>query len=152
MTSPTERPANPDEAALVDAIAAEHATIYGYGFVSAHSTPDVNDLVSEAMAEHRERREAAIALLTARSVQAPIAEPGYRLPMPVDTPDDAARLAIRMESDDAVAWRAVLEQARSADDRRFALEALTQCAALAARWRKELGDWPLTTSFPGGSE
>jgi len=53
------RPQDPADGALFDAIATEHATIYGYGLVSAHSTPDVNDLVSASMAEHRNRREAA---------------------------------------------------------------------------------------------
>ena len=38
------RPAEAADGALFDAIATEHATIYGYGLVSAHSTPDVNDL------------------------------------------------------------------------------------------------------------
>ena len=54
MTSPSTPPADPvrgpsdaADAALFDAIAAEHGVIYGYGLVSAHSTPDVNDLVSE---------------------------------------------------------------------------------------------------------
>ena len=68
-TSPA-RPADPADAALFDAIAIEHATIYGYGIVSAHSVPDVNDLVSDSMAEHRERREAALAMLQTRSVVA----------------------------------------------------------------------------------
>ena len=56
MTSPTpsteptpSRPDAADLAALYDAVATEHATIYGYGIVSAHSTPDDNDLVAEAM-------------------------------------------------------------------------------------------------------
>ena len=31
---------------LFDAVATEHAAIYGYGIVSAHSSPDENDLVS----------------------------------------------------------------------------------------------------------
>ena len=45
------RPSDAADGALFDAIATEYATIYGYGLVSAHSTPDVNDLVSAAMAE-----------------------------------------------------------------------------------------------------
>ncbi len=34
------RPADAADGALFDAIATEHATIYGYGLVSAHSTPE----------------------------------------------------------------------------------------------------------------
>ncbi|MBN9636163.1 MAG: DUF4439 domain-containing protein, partial [Actinobacteria bacterium] len=53
MTSPQPTPTRPGsapDAAVYDAIAAEHGTIYGYGLVSAHTTSDVNDLVAEALA------------------------------------------------------------------------------------------------------
>ncbi|AGB22810.1 hypothetical protein Mycsm_02475 [Mycobacterium sp. JS623] len=146
------RPSDAANGALFDAIAAEHATIYGYGLVSAHSTPDVNELVSTAMAEHRERREGAIALLQARSVDAPLPAAGYQLPIEVDNPTDAANLAVRMEKDAAVAWRAVLEQATDDKDRTFAVTALTQCAVTAAKWSRALGISPITVAFPGGSE
>lgn len=146
------RPADPDDAAMYDAIAAEHAVIYGYGLVSAHSSPDVNPLVSDALAQHRERREAAIALLAARSVAAPLPAVGYQLPIPVANPTDAAKLAVRMEQDTAVAWRAVIEQATSTDERAFGVTALTQSAVLAAKWKQVLRTWPVTVAFPGGSE
>jgi hypothetical protein len=156
MTSPEpsspSRPADGADGALYDAIATEHASIYGYGLVSAHSTPEVNDLVSTSMAEHRERREAAIEMLDSRSVEAPLPAAGYQLPMEVDNPTDAAKLAVRMEEDAAVAWRAVLEQATDEQDRAFAVTALTQCAVRAARWGRVLGVTPITVAFPGGSE
>ncbi|MFG1929705.1 ferritin-like domain-containing protein [Mycobacterium sp. NPDC048908] len=155
MTSPQpspDRPANAADGALFDAIAAEHATIYGYGLVSAHSTPDVNDLVSAAMAEHRDRREAAIALLEARSIDPPLPAAGYQLPTKVGNPTAAANLAVRMEQDDAVAWRAVIEQAGDDKTRSFAVTALAQCAVRAAQWSKVLGISPITVAFPGGSE
>jgi hypothetical protein len=153
--TPTTTPGRPSDAAnaaLFDAIATEHATIYGYGLVSAHSTPDVNDLVSAVMAEHRDRREGAIALLKARSIDPPLPAAGYQLPMAVDNPTDAANLAVRMEEDAAVAWRAVLEQATDEKDRTFAVTALTQCAVTAAKWSRVLGISPITVAFPGGSE
>jgi hypothetical protein len=146
------RPSDAANGALFDAVAAEHATIYGYGLVSAHSTPDVNDLVSAAMAEHRDRREAAIAMLAARSVDPPLPAAGYQMPIEVNNPTDAANLAVRMEQDTAVAWRAVLEQETDAQGRAFAVTALTQCAITAARWRRVLGVSPITVAFPGGSE
>jgi hypothetical protein len=146
------RPSDAANGALFDAVAAEHATIYGYGLVSAHSTPDVNDLVSAAMAEHRDRREATIAMLAARSVDPPLPAAGYQMPIEVNNPTDAANLAVRMEQDTAVAWRAVLEQETDAQGRAFAVTALTQCAVTAARWRRVLGISPLTVAFPGGSE
>ena len=146
------RPSDAANGALFDAIETEHATIYGYGLVSAHSTPDVNDLVSAAMAEHRDRREGAIAMLKARSADPPLPAVGYQLPMEVDNPTDAANLAVRMEEDAAVAWRAVLEQATEEQDRVFAVTALAQCAVAAARWSRVLGISPITVAFPGGSE
>ncbi len=159
MTSPApsttpdpDRPEKADQAALFDAVAAEHAAIYGYGFVSAHSSPDENDLVSAALVEHRERREAAIAMLKSRSVKEPLPAAGYQLPFPVTSPDDAAKLAVRMEDDCAVAWRAVIEQTGTEDDRAFGVKALTQCAVAAARWKQVLGLWPVTAAFPGGTE
>lgn len=150
-TSPT-RPTTAADAALFDAVAVEHGAIYGYGLVSAHSTAEDNALVATAMAEHRARREAAIALLEARSVTPPLPAAGYQLPAPVTDPTDAANLAIRMEEDTSVAWRAVLEQATSADDRAFAITALSETAVTAARWRAILNTWPVTVAFPGGGE
>ncbi|WP_123023679.1 ferritin-like domain-containing protein [Mycolicibacterium stellerae] len=146
------RPPDADVAALFDAVATEHAVIYGYGLVSAHSTPDDNDLVAAAMSEHRERREAAIEMLAARGADPPLPAAGYQVPMQVDNPTDAANLAVRMEEDSSVAWRAVVEQATSTQQRAFAVTALTQTAVTAARWSKVLGVWPITVPFPGGNE
>jgi hypothetical protein len=151
-TTPASRPSAPGDAALFDAVATEYATIYGYGLVSAHTTPDLNDLVSTSLAEHRERREAVIAMLNARSVAAPLPAAGYQLPMTVASPTDAANLALHMEDDSAVAWRAVLEQATNSGDRTFAVTALSQSAVGAARWSQVLGMSPITVAFPGGNE
>ncbi|OBG81222.1 hypothetical protein A5699_08895 [Mycobacterium sp. E802] len=150
-TAPT-RPSTSADAALFDAVAVEHGTIYGYGLVSSHSTPEENALVAAAMAEHRARREDAMARLEARSVTPPLPAAGYQLPAPVTDPTDAANLAIRMEEDASVAWRAVLEQATNADDRTFAVTALTETAVTAAKWRAIIGTSPVTTAFPGGTE
>lgn len=150
-TSPS-RPPNAADGALFDAIATAQATIYGYGIVSAHSTPDLNALVSSSMAEHRQRREEALAMLEARSIQAPLPAAGYQLPIEVDNPTDAANLAVRMEEDASVAWRAVIEHATDEQERAFAVSALTECAVTAARWSRALGTTPITVAFPGGSE
>lgn len=159
MTSPTDsptpdpaRPADAADGALFDAVANEHAAIYGYGLVSAHSTPDSNDLVATAMAEHRARREEAIARLAGRKAAAPLSAPGYQLPIVVDSPVDAAKLAVGIEQDSAVAWRAVLERATTNEDRAFAVTAMTESAVTAAKWRAVVGTEPTTVAFPGGSE
>jgi Domain of unknown function (DUF4439) len=150
VTSAEPSPATtPSDTALSDAVTTEHAVIYGYGIVSAHCSPDVNTLVSTALAQHRLRRDQAITMLAGRSVTAPVAAAGYQLPMPVNTATDAVHLAVRMEKDAEVAWRAVIEQAQNPQDRGFAVTALTQSAVLAARWRQVDGQWPITTAFPG---
>jgi hypothetical protein len=140
---------SPADAALCAALANEHAAVYGYGIVSARCAPEVNTLVSSALNQHRQRRDQVISMLAGRKVAAPLAAAGYQLPMPVETPTDAARLAPRMEKDTEAAWRAFVEQAQSSEDRTFAVTALTQSAVLAAKWRQQLGDWPITTAFPG---
>lgn len=146
------RPSDAADGALFDAIATEHAVIYGYGVVSAHSTPDLNELVSSSISQHRDRREAAIALLRTRSVPAPLPAAGYQLPKAVDDATDAENLAVQMEQDAAAAWRAVVEQATNDQDRSFGVTALTQCAVNAARWRQVLSVSPITVAFPGGGE
>lgn len=160
MTSPNSdpepalptRPSDAADGAMFDAIATVHATIYGYGFVSAHSLPEDNYLVADAMAEHRVRREAAIALLEERGADVPLPAAGYSLPMEVDTPADAANFAVAMEQDVATAWRAVIEQADDQDLRAFGVAALTESAVMAALWRQIRGDTVLTVAFPGGTE
>lgn len=159
MTSPSttpslspSRPPDAADAALFDAAAGEHGVIYGYGIVSAHSTPDDNYLVSDAIAGHRELREESIARLAARDVPTPLPAAGYQMPNDVTGPIGAAKLAVQMEEDSAVAWRAVLEQAKTGEDRELAVTALTQCAVNAARWRRVLGVVPSTVAFPGGTE
>jgi Domain of unknown function (DUF4439) len=146
------RPTDTAHAALFDAVAGEHGAIYGYGVVSAHSTPEDNSLVAEAMAQHRARREQGLVMLADQSVTAPMPAAGYELPLEVSDPDDAAELAVRMESDTASAWRAVLEQSQTPDERTFAVTAMTQAAVLAARWNQVLGITPITVAFPGGPE
>jgi hypothetical protein len=147
--SPGASRSGPADTALGAALTNEHAVIYGYGIVSAHCAPEVNTLVSFALNQHRHRRDQVISMLAGRSVTAPVAAAGYQLPMSVISADDAVRLAAQMEKDTEIAWRAFIEQAQSSDDRTFGVTALTQSAVLAARWKQALGDWPVTTAFPG---
>jgi hypothetical protein len=157
MTSPVtspepQRPSEPAAAALFDALTVEHATVYGYGIVSARSTPEDNYLVAKAITAHRDHREALLSMLERRGAEAPLVAPGYQLPMQVDDAVDAANLALRMENDATVAWRAVVEQTDNSDERTYAVSALTQSAVDAAHWRQVLKIWPITSAFPGGAE
>ncbi|MEZ0342755.1 ferritin-like domain-containing protein [Mycobacterium sp. pV006] len=155
MTSAEPTPVRPSDGidgALYDAVAAEHAAIYGYGMVSARSEPEINYLVADAMVEHRRRREEAIALLDERGVAAPLPAAGYRLPIDVDDPAAAAELAVRMEEDAATAWRAVVEQATDETLRALAVAAMIDTAVSAARWRAVGEITPVSEAFPGGTE
>ena len=152
MTSAEPTPAAGADAAFCDALAGEYGAVYAYGMVSAYSPPDANDLVAVTIRQHRDRRDRTIAILTGRSVTIPVAAAGYRLPIPVANSTEAAQLAVRLENNAAVAWRAVVEQTREPADREFAATALGQCAVLAAQWNRTLGAWPITGAFPGGED
>ncbi|MGE2734030.1 ferritin-like domain-containing protein [Mycolicibacterium vaccae] len=155
MTSAEPTPVRPSDmvdGALFDAVATEHAAIYGYGIVSAHSEPEINYLVADAMAEHRRRREEAIALLEEQGVTPPLPAAGYRLPTDVDDPAAAAELAVRMEEDGATAWRAVVEHVTDESVRAFAVAAMIETAVTAARWRAARKTRPVAVPFPGGTE
>ncbi|MCV7191555.1 ferritin-like domain-containing protein [Mycolicibacterium brumae] len=146
------RPDGGVQAALYDALANEDAVIFGYGIVSAHSLPEINPLVSEALLTHRGRREAAVSLASRNGWTTPLPAVGYQLPFAVNTPPDAETLAVRMEEDSVVAWRAVAEAAESEELRGVAVPAMTESGVLAARWRVELRISPPTPAFPGGNE
>jgi hypothetical protein len=90
--------------------------------------------------------------LRARSVAAPVAAAGYKVPFPVTNPADATKLALQLEADTAARWRAVAEQADNGDDRGFAVRMLTESAIRAARWRVASGITPASVAFPGGNE
>ena len=152
MTSVEPTPAKSGDAAFSAALKTEYAVIYGYGMVSAYSAPELNELVSTAIHQHRDRRDRAIAMLTVRSITVPVPAAGYQLPGPLTDSDEAVRLASLMENDAAVAWRAVVEQSDEPTDREFAATALSQSAVLAAQWNRTAGRWPFTTAFPGGQD
>ncbi|MBD0322909.1 MAG: ferritin-like domain-containing protein [Aldersonia sp.] len=138
-----------EQQSLVDALRAEHAAVFAYGVVAAFSNPQRADLIAGYSAAHRARRDATIDALTAANVEAPPADPGYTVPFPVADPISAARLAVAVEHDTAVAWRSVIERAKSEPTRRTGVEALTEAAQRLATWQTILGTAPPTMPFPG---
>jgi uncharacterized protein DUF4439 len=129
---------------LADALAAEHAAIFAYGVIGAH-LEEARSAAREAERAHRTRRDELVLLL---GDQAPAAEPSYELPFPVDGPDDAVRLAILVEERVAAIWRGVLPES-GAGERERALDALTDAAVRATRWRATAGVDPAAVPFPG---
>ncbi|MGW0249349.1 ferritin-like domain-containing protein [Nocardia goodfellowii] len=137
--------------ALLDALDAEYAAVYAYGVVAAYANTDRSRLVAEYVAAHRARRDSTIDALKVAGVAVPAPDAAYTTPFPVDDPIPAAKLAVTVENDCAVAWRAVVERADSADVRRIGIDALTESAVRQATWQAILGTQPPTIAFPGKS-
>lgn len=138
-----------EQQGLLDVLRAEYAAVFAYGLISAYSRPDRATTISTATAEHRARRDAIIDALGTAKVTAPVAEAAYTVPFPVTDPLSAAKLAIAVENDTAVAWRSALERAEAEATKRSCVEALTDCALQMARWRIIASVNPVTTAFPG---
>lgn len=138
--------------ALQLALAAEHAAVWAYGLAGAFLTEKLAGKFAEATATHRARRDATEQMLIeARTPPVP-AEPGYRIPEPVNDAASALRLAITAENDAAAAWRSVIESSPVEPElRRAALDGLTGAAVQAARWRATADIPPRTVAFPGQS-
>ncbi|WP_280388046.1 ferritin-like domain-containing protein [Nocardia wallacei] len=139
----------PDQQALTDALNAEYAAVYAYGVIAAYAAADRNKIVAEFTAGHRARRDATIDALKAVGAPVPAPAAAYPPPFPVNDPIPAAKLAVTVESDTAIAWRSVVERASSPDIRRTGIDALTECAVRLATWQSILGTNPPTAAFPG---
>jgi hypothetical protein len=134
--------------ALAAALSAEHAAIFGYGVVGAHLDPATQKEARDSETAHRNRRDDLLLRLSAASATAPPAAAAYTLPFPVTDKDTAIKLAVNLEEGTARAWRAAVG-AGTGDERKLALEALTDCAVRATQWKKTAGLSPVVVPFPG---
>ncbi|MFL6149062.1 MAG: ferritin-like domain-containing protein [Pseudonocardiaceae bacterium] len=136
--------------ALQGALGAEHAAVWVYGLVGAFLPDALSRRLDEAGIAHQARRDATQRILIDAGATPVPPEPGYLTPEPVTDAASALRLAITAETDAAAAWRSVVERSPAdADLRGTALEALTDAAVRATRWRATVGATPLTVPFPG---
>jgi hypothetical protein len=136
--------------ALQGALAAEHAAIWAYGLVEAFVPGALNAQLTEAASAHQARRNAAERVLIDAGASPVPPEPGYLTPEPVTDAASALRLAITAETDATAAWRSVIERSQADPDLRgAALDALTEAAVRATRWRATANLSPLTVPFPG---
>lgn len=141
--------------AVQGALAAEHAAIWAYGVVAAFVSAPLGSQLEEAASAHQARRDATERVLIEAGATPVPPEPGYLTPEPVTDATSALRLAITAETDAAAAWRSVVELSpveRSPADpglRGAALDALTEAAVRATRWRVTASASPLTVPFPG---
>jgi hypothetical protein len=121
--------------ALQAALAAEDATIYGYGVVGAHLTGADRDAALNALQTHLELRDQLIALVQALHASPAVAQPAYQLPSPVDSTATARQLAAHLEQGVCGAmWDLVAAAASSSPLRRTAIGWLADAADRANRW------------------
>ncbi|HEX8627147.1 MAG TPA: ferritin-like domain-containing protein [Catenuloplanes sp.] len=133
---------------LTAALAAEQAAIFAYGPIGVRLTGAAAELARTAEAAHRVRRDTLVLRLAALGATPGPAAPAFTLPFPVTDRASALRLAVHVEDGAAAVWRAALPATTDAD-RQLALDALTECAVRATRWRRTAGVTPLTVPFPG---
>ncbi|MFF2548520.1 ferritin-like domain-containing protein [Kitasatospora sp. NPDC058063] len=129
--------------ALQAALGAEHAAVYGYGVVGAHFPDDPQRADARTThAAHQAQRDAWQRLLGTLTAAPTPAAGGYRLPFPVTSPTDAAKLAVHLETRLTTAY-ADLVPAVPAPYRLLAATALREAARRAHHWGAP------ATPFPG---
>jgi hypothetical protein len=138
-----------ENAALSDALAAEHAAVWGYGVVGAALGEAGRPRAGDAESAHRGVRDQVSALLADRKADVVDAQGAYALPFPVLSEVDAAALAVVLEDGVATAWVRVLDQAAERSTRELAVGVLSATEVRAVGWRIAAGKSPVTTPFPG---
>ncbi|MEV5828408.1 ferritin-like domain-containing protein [Spirillospora sp. NPDC052242] len=142
---PAPVPAGSGAPALQDALAAEHAAVYGYGVLGGRLTGDLRATAKEMWDGHRSRRDALLSIMTADPVAA---APAYELPVRVTDVRSAAVLAASLE-DGVVPGYVALAGAPAPDLRVFAADGALRAAGRAARWRARAGAAAPADAFPG---
>jgi hypothetical protein len=138
-----------ENAALGEALAAEHAAVWGYGVVGAGLGESARPAAAASETAHRDVRDQLITLLAGRDAEIPRSQGGYALPFPVLSEVDAAALAVVLEEGVEAAWVRVLDQAAERSTREFAVGTLTAAEVRAVGWRTTAGKTTVTSAFPG---
>jgi hypothetical protein len=138
-----------EDGALREALAAEHAAVWGYGVVGAALPPGERAPAGAGEQAHRDLRDRLAALLDERGADPVPAEAGYALPFPVLSPVDAAALAVVLEEGASATWVALLDAAAQSAVRQLAVDALGAAEARAVAWRAAAGRTPVTAALPG---
>lgn len=140
--------------ALQRVLAAEHEAVFGYGTLGPHLAAPEDSSARADQAAHELLRDAVQDELVTRGAQPVAPQPDYPALYPVDSPAQARALALRLETQAAVTWRASFAAAASARPvdavtRDRAQDALTATALRAMRWRQAVGRGFPTVPFPG---
>lgn len=138
-----------ENTALSEALAAEHAAVWGYGVVGAALDAGAQAAAAKSEVAHRDVRDQVVTLLAGRGVDPVDAEGAYALPFPVLSATDAAALAVVLEDGVAAAWVRVLDQSVERSTRELAVGALSGAEVRAVAWRTAAGQTPTTNAFPG---
>ena len=138
-----------ETAALREVVAAEHATVWGYGSVGAALPEGDREPVVTAEVAHRDVRDRLVSLLQARGAEPVPGQAAYALPFPVLSAVDAAALAVVLEEGVSAAWVRLLDQSAEPAVRELAVEELGAAEVRAVGWRTAAGRVPVTSAFPG---
>ncbi len=125
--------AAPALAALQAALAAENATVYGYGVIGAQLSGGLRDRAAASLAAHQARCAALTQQIGAASATPAAAAPGYELPFPVTGQGSAVRLAVLLEQRLAAVYANGVQAAAGAL-RAGAASALRQSALDTLDW------------------
>lgn len=124
-----------DVEALQRTLAAEHAAVFVFGALggraSSLSAPQLQNDVTSAYDVHLARRDRLRAMITAAGADPIASDPAYRLPSPLNTAQQIAAEALRVQSA-CVTTYAALVAAGDRGERRWALDAMTQTALTEA--------------------
>ncbi|MFB7502912.1 ferritin-like domain-containing protein [Streptomyces broussonetiae] len=138
-------PGKAELTALQSALAAEHATVYGYGVVGGRIAEARRDEARAAWNAHRADRDALAREVRDLGGEPVAANAAYALPFPVSDSAAALRLAAQLEERLAGVY-ADLVRAATGARRGSAAGALRQAAVRAVRWSGE------SVAFPGLAE
>jgi hypothetical protein len=145
QATPKMPPVKAELQALQDALAAEHAAVYGYGVTGAMLTGADNAAARADWESHMTARDTLQAMIAVLGAVPVAASAAYQLPFTVHDADSARRLAAALE--DGVT-RAYLGLVAVTDRtlRTFGALAMQEPAKRAAAWRGS------TVAFPGMPE
>ncbi len=128
--------------ALQNALAAEHAAVYGYGVVGAMLIGAAQSNARADWIAHQNSRDNLNAMLTRLGATPVAASPAYQLPFPVANAQSAQQLAATLEDGVTRAYLALVAVSDPAL-RTFAAQAMQTAANRALAWSGT------TTAFPG---
>jgi hypothetical protein len=140
--------------ALQNALASEHAAVYGYGLLIPQLTGPARQGALAAFDEHRNRRDRLRALVAALGVEPTETAAAYRAGDPVTGAAAATKLATDLERDVALAF-GELVAASSEATRMFAARSLQELAIRQTDWQHAaprfpgLATDPTATATPG---